>query len=241
MTDIAALSAEFPQAAVSWRAQTLTKDGTKALALAYIDARDVMERLDAVCGPAGWQCDYPHAGSKTVCRIGIKIGDEWVWKSNGAGDSDIEAEKGALSDAFKRAAVLWGIGRYLYAIPSPWVPCESYEKGGKHYWSKWSGNPWDFVRSSKPAAAQPASAASPAATSVEAYLGFIDSAANLDTLQAFFGEAWKAHPGPNSRQTIKARYEARKTALTPMPATLGAHLDNLERAEKAGASATVPN
>ena len=50
--------------------------------------------------------------------------DEWVWKSNGAGQSDIEAEKGQFSDAFKRAAVLWGIGRYLYALPSPWVDLE---------------------------------------------------------------------------------------------------------------------
>src|SRR3546814_7926738 len=28
-----------------------------AAALAYIDARDVMRRLDDVCGPAGWQED----------------------------------------------------------------------------------------------------------------------------------------------------------------------------------------
>jgi hypothetical protein len=46
---------------------------------------------------------------------------EWVWKANGAGNSDVEAEKGACSDAFKRAAVLWGIGRYLYDLDSPWV------------------------------------------------------------------------------------------------------------------------
>lgn len=64
MIDLNALAAEFPHAAVSWRAQTLTKAGDKALALAYIDARDVMERLDAVCGPADWQCDYPHAAAK---------------------------------------------------------------------------------------------------------------------------------------------------------------------------------
>ncbi len=230
--DLNALAAEFPQASVSWRAQSLTKDGTKAMALAYIDARDVMERLDEVCGPAGWQCDYPHAGAKTVCRIGIKIGDEWVWKSNGAGDSDIEAEKGALSDAFKRAAVLWGIGRYLYAMPSPWVPCESYEKGGKHYWSKWSANPWDFVRGHKPPPAQ-APAPSPDTESVEYYLSQMDDARGLQALQAIFSEAWKAHTGPNSRLTIKARYEARKTALTPTPKNLGEHLDNLQAQERA--------
>ena len=91
------------------------------MALAYIDSRDVQDRLDQVCGPAGWQCRYPHAGQKTVCEIGIRVGNEWIWKADGAGDSDVEAEKGALSDAFKRAAVKWGIGRYLYDLDSPWV------------------------------------------------------------------------------------------------------------------------
>lgn len=146
LDSISKLAAEFPKDAISWRAQSVTKDGTKAMALAYIDARDVMERLDDVCGPAGWQCDYPHASEKTVCRIGIKIGDEWIWKSNGAGNSDIEAEKGALSDAFKRAAVLWGIGRYLYALESPWVPCETNEWNGKKQWKRWTADPWSFVK-----------------------------------------------------------------------------------------------
>lgn len=119
------LKEPFPADRISWRVGSTTKDKSKGMALAYIDARDVMQRLDEVCGPAGWQCDYPHAASKTVCRIGIKVGDEWIWKANGAGDSDIEAEKGALSDAFKRAAVLWGIGQYLYDLDSPWVELDT--------------------------------------------------------------------------------------------------------------------
>lgn len=124
MIDLAALSTPFPADRISWRVGSTTQDKKKGMALAYIDARDVYERLDAVCGPAGWQCRYPHADKKTVCEIGIKVGDEWVWKANGAGDSDVEAEKGALSDAVKRAAVVWGIGRYLYDLASPWVPIE---------------------------------------------------------------------------------------------------------------------
>lgn len=150
------LSAPFPQDAVSWRAQNVTKDGSKALALAYIDARDVMNRLDEVVGAERWQCRYTFAGAITICEIGIKIGDEWVWKSNGAGNTDVEAEKGAASDAFKRAAVLWGIGRYLYALESVWVPCESYQRSdGKFAWSKWKGDPWSYVKNA-PTAAKPA-------------------------------------------------------------------------------------
>lgn len=126
--DLTKLSAPFPPERVSWRVGSTNKDKTRGMALAYIDARDVMERLDGVCGVEGWQCRYPHAATKTVCEIGIRIGDEWVWKADGAGDSDVEAEKGALSDAFKRAAVKWGIGRYLYDIASPWVAIEPHGK-----------------------------------------------------------------------------------------------------------------
>lgn len=146
---LADLAAEFPRSAVSWRAQTLTRDNSKALALAYIDARDVMDRLDDVCGAENWQDRYEFHGTRTVCYLSIRIGDEWITKADGAGDSDVEAEKGAISDALKRAAVKWGIGRYLYAIASPWVPCETYEKAGKHYWSKWSDDPWNHVRGAR--------------------------------------------------------------------------------------------
>lgn len=120
------LKKPFDPAAISWRVGSTTKDKSKGMALAYIDARDVQDRLDAVCGADGWQCRYvPMHDKKTVCEIGIKIGDAWIWKADGAGDSDVEAEKGALSDAFKRAAVRWGIGRYLYDIESPWVALEA--------------------------------------------------------------------------------------------------------------------
>jgi hypothetical protein len=121
MVDFAALAAPFSPVAISWRVGAKSKDNQNGLALAYIDARDVMDRLDEVCTPGGWQCRYSHANAKTVCDIGIKCGDEWVWKANGAGDTDVEQEKGALSDALKRAAVVWGIGRYLYSFPSIWV------------------------------------------------------------------------------------------------------------------------
>lgn len=118
------LSAPFPVDEIEWRVGSTNKEKTKGMALAYIDARAVMERLDDVCGPANWQCRYPHANGKTCCEVGIKIDGEWVWKSDGAGDTDFEGIKGAFSDAFKRAAVRWGIGRYLYDLDAPWVEIE---------------------------------------------------------------------------------------------------------------------
>lgn len=124
MVDFIALAAPFPPSAVSWRVGRVNEDKKSALCLAYLDARDIMDRLDEVCGPAAWACRYSHVGAITVCEIGIKIGDEWVWKADGAGQSDIEAEKGALSDAIKRAAVRWGMGRYLYSLGNTYAEVE---------------------------------------------------------------------------------------------------------------------
>jgi hypothetical protein len=126
MTDIfEALAAPFPPEAVSWRIGRMAREGGKGMALAYIDARDVMERLDEVVGPANWQDRYEFVGARTVCYLSIRVDGEWITKADGAGDSDVEAEKGAISDALKRAGVKWGIARYLYAIPSPWVAVEN--------------------------------------------------------------------------------------------------------------------
>jgi hypothetical protein len=107
----------FDPSVVHWRVGATTQDKSKGIALAYVNARDVMKRLDQVCGDY-WQVEYPFEG---CCRIGIKIDNEWIWRSNGAGETQVEGEKGRYSDAFKRAAVLWGPGRYLYYLPNVWV------------------------------------------------------------------------------------------------------------------------
>ncbi len=125
--NLADLKKPFDPDRVSWRigvAKTGDGGDMRGLALAYLDARDVQDRLDEVCGIAGWQCRYSLQGETTICEIGVKVGDEWIWKADGAGATDVEAEKGALSSAFKRAAVKFGVGRYLYDIESPWVRIE---------------------------------------------------------------------------------------------------------------------
>jgi len=119
------LQEPFPVKAINWRVGATSKDKTKAIALAYIDARDVMKRLDDVVGMENWQCRYPFVG---CCDIGICIDSVWIWKSNGAGETQVESEKGQYSDAFKRAGVMWGIGRYLYSLPNVWVPIDQYKR-----------------------------------------------------------------------------------------------------------------
>lgn len=118
------LLAPFDPSLVSWRVGSMTKNKDKGMALAYIDARDVMKRLDEVVGPENWKDRYEYYGNTSICYLSIRIDGEWIEKADGAGDTAVEAEKGRISDAFKRAAVKWGIGRYLYDIDSVWVNLE---------------------------------------------------------------------------------------------------------------------
>lgn len=127
----AALSAPFPADAVKFRPQNVK--GNRALALPYIDARMVMDRLDAVLGIGGWQTESTvlNDGS-VVCRLSAKIGDEWVVRTDVGGMSEQpdggDRMKAAFSDALKRAAVQLGVGRYLYALPQLWADYDPARK-----------------------------------------------------------------------------------------------------------------
>ena len=133
-TDTVALHGElagpFEPDAVDWKPQTLTRDKKKAMAVAYLKNRAIQDRLDTVCGPTAWQNTYrPGPGGGIVCGIAIRVVQpngvaEWVTKWDGAENSQVEAVKGGLSDSMKRAAVQWGIGRYLYRLPAQWVPVD---------------------------------------------------------------------------------------------------------------------
>lgn len=125
----AALSAPFDPKKVSWRVGSTTQDKARGMALCYIDSRDVQDRFNEACGPFGWQAEHTVSadGKKFTCRIGVKDPDsgDWIWRSDGAGETDVEGEKGGYSDSLKRAAVSFGVGRYLYDIDSPWVELEA--------------------------------------------------------------------------------------------------------------------
>jgi hypothetical protein len=98
--------------------------------LTYIDQRDAITRLNDVLGPENWGCVYDSDGARLTCTLLLKASDtDVIEKSNGAGDTDIEGTKGGYSDAFKRAAVLAGVGLYLYDCDLPWKPIEN----GKYF------------------------------------------------------------------------------------------------------------
>lgn len=128
----------LPENLIEWRIGQLGKGGQAgvwAKALCYLTSRAVHERFDDVCGVGNWQLRYKEHHSGTICEIGVKIDDEWVWKAGGADSTDIEAFKGGLSSAEKRAAVPWGVGRYLYRLEANFVEVSLQKRDG---W-KWQG------------------------------------------------------------------------------------------------------
>ena len=118
----AALAAPFELKEVKFKPQSVK--GNRALALAYIDARVIEDRLDEVVGVEGWQDEYETlADSSVVCRLKLKLGEHWVTKMDVGSPSEQpdsgDRMKAAFSDALKRAAVKFGIGRYLYRFARP--------------------------------------------------------------------------------------------------------------------------
>lgn len=127
--NLEALRQPFDPSEVEFRAGATNGDKTRALALPFITSRAVQDRLDAVVGPENWKDNYqPGPDGGVMCTISIKIEGEWVPKSGIGENSDFEAIKGGESDSFKRAAVKWGIGRYLYGLPGVWVAAEQRGK-----------------------------------------------------------------------------------------------------------------
>ena len=131
LSDLERLKDPVPGQFVNWRVQKTIKGDTVALVVPYIDARAVMDRLDEVVGPTNWSDRYEETAKGFVGTLRIRVDGEWVEKSDGADLSNFEATKGGVSDAFKRAGVKWGIGRYLYDLNAQWVKCEKKGKSVK--------------------------------------------------------------------------------------------------------------
>lgn len=118
---LAQLKNPFPVDKVKFRVGATNADKSMAIALAYIDSRDVQKRLDEVVGISNWRSRMERFEGGFICTIDIKINGEWVSRSDAAGDTHVEPIKGGASDALKRAAAQWGVGRYLYYLPNQWV------------------------------------------------------------------------------------------------------------------------
>jgi hypothetical protein len=135
------LTEHFDPADVDFKPQTFSKDGTKALAIAFVDPRRYQEKLDAVLGIANWSVEYRSLGEVTtasettkargavVARLTIFDTDtgrtvvrEEVGEFDGTGMAQYPT---ASAQAFKRACVTLGLGRYLYDLPQTWAVVEN--------------------------------------------------------------------------------------------------------------------
>ena len=129
------LNKPFKPEELSWRiSHTTEKEEGKpqSLYLAYVEARDVQDRLDEAFGKHNWKAEYSFVGIRIMCKIGARVDGEWIFKEDGAGETAIEGEKGGLSDAFKRAGVVWGINRAAYSLENCWAKSTKYKtKSGK--------------------------------------------------------------------------------------------------------------
>ena len=130
------LSALFPASEVkSFPLSVSKKEPWKGLVAFYIDNRAVQQRLDDTCV---WRNEYkedPRSTGSILCGISVLVDHggslQWITRWDGADNSDIEATKGGLSGSMRRAAVQWGIGRYLYEVPSTWQPMKAPLGNGK--------------------------------------------------------------------------------------------------------------
>ncbi len=126
-----------------------------AQALGYIDRADVMNRLDQVLGLNGWRDEYSvlDLEKKIVeCRLGLRIDGEWVYRADVGGPGEVSgseernAWKASYSDALKRAATHWGVGRFLYDLPKLWLPCKAQRQGEKKIrFQSWECDPLDLL------------------------------------------------------------------------------------------------
>jgi hypothetical protein len=123
-----ALARPFDAEAVQWKPGATSKDKSRALALAYVDLRHYIDRLNEVAGP-DWSDDYEvqDGGKVVLCRLTVA----GVTRSDvgEAAASDENTATTALAQAFKRACVKFGLGAYLYRLPRTWVEYDPQRKG----------------------------------------------------------------------------------------------------------------
>ena len=119
---VAALEKPFKVKDLQFRVGSRNGKKTSCIPLAYIDTRAVMDRLNEVFGMFNWysiNTELSKGGLLTT--LWVRIGDEWFTKQDGSDYTDIESIKGGISGGLKRAAAQFGIGKYLYDIPTVWV------------------------------------------------------------------------------------------------------------------------
>ena len=133
----AQLSAPLPSGVISWRqdGRPVQRDGKYfARFVAYIDANTVRERLDTVV-PGEWDLTLELLPTLVVdepeesrCSFKARLQILGVIREDVGTGRDY---KSAATDAFKRAAVRFGIAHELYAYEQNWVQVDGDGKYAK--------------------------------------------------------------------------------------------------------------
>lgn len=140
-TTFSDLRKPFPTKDLNWKTGIKIENGLKGQAVPHLDARAVQNRLDDIMGPSNWKNKFIEVFNGPTlfsvrCVLSLKIDGEWVDKEDAAtissnSDNFIDRNaltKGVYSDALKRAAVQWGIGRYLYDYDCEYVDLDDHGK-----------------------------------------------------------------------------------------------------------------
>ncbi|POP46888.1 recombinase [Superficieibacter electus] len=230
--DLSRLDDPFLPGDIEWRIQRAGKSGENiwAKVLAYVTNRAIMKRLDEVCGKSGWRNEYrdiPNNGG-VECGISIKVDGEWITKWDAAENTQVEAVKGGRSGAMKRAAVQWGIGRYLYSLEEGFATVSKERLNGYNYAKTKELGAFYWSPPPLPSWAMPSSPSSNAETETsentadfleEALREFAEKATlsqSVKELQAAFKEAWAKFGGSKEHEerateTYKTRGKELKT------------------------------
>lgn len=116
------LTAPIQPSEIEWRVQS-KKPGQMTI-VPYITNRCVMERFDKAFGADNWTSEFREITNGFICRLTVTLKDRTIYREDGASKTNIEPEKGGISDAMKRAAVQFGLGRDLYNYPRVMVACD---------------------------------------------------------------------------------------------------------------------
>lgn len=181
------LKKPFSGSNVRWRVGGKSRNDEWLNLFAYLEARDIMERLDSVCKKfcLTWSSDdeyvFDDRGMIVKCTVlledqlaGLKVARSDASRitpvvvPDGLKDSEEKtrnaanvnysrnlenAVKGQVTDAFKRACVKMGIGRYLYMLDQTWVENQGKDKYGQDKFTPPRLPPWalpDEERGSAP-------------------------------------------------------------------------------------------
>ena len=185
-----ALSAPLPPGVISWRqdGRPVSRDGRHiARFVAYIEANTVRERLDSVV-PGEWDLTLellpPVTGldddaNQGACSFKARLQILGVIREDVGTGKDY---KQAATDAFKRAAVRFGIAHELYAYEQNWVQMDGDGKYAKPIEDPAVAYARRYGKE-KPAVVKPARAAKAARTEHVADLSLAsDAAASADTM-----------------------------------------------------------